>query len=94
MFIGRNAPGLIGIDAWGLDRPMRSMIEDYRRTGDRRHLWPAHIYGRTREYVQLEKLAGLGGLPSATGFTTVCFPVPVGGAGAGWTRVVAIVDES
>ncbi|MCF3144593.1 cyclase family protein [Streptomyces platensis] len=83
---------VIGIDAWGLDRPMRSMIEDYRRTGDRGHLWPAHLYGRTREYLQLEKLAHLGDLPAATGFTVACFPVAVAGAGAGWTRVVAVLD--
>jgi kynurenine formamidase len=84
---------LIGIDAWGLDRPMQSMIEDYRRTGDNGYLWPAHIYGRTREYLQLEKLANLGALPGATGFTVTCFPVAVGGAGAGWTRVVAMPDD-
>jgi kynurenine formamidase len=84
---------VIGIDAWGLDRPMRHMIADYRRTGDNSFLWPAHVYGRTAEYLQLEKLAGLGGLPGATGFTVCCFPVSVLGAGAGWTRVVAIVDD-
>ena len=48
----------IGIDAWGLDRPMDAMIEEYERTGDSSVLWPAHIYGREREYLQLEKLAG------------------------------------
>lgn len=82
---------VIGIDAWGLDRPMHRMIEEYRRTNDRGALWPAHIHGRQREYLQLEKLANLGQLPGATGFTVACFPVPVAGAGAGWTRVVGIV---
>ncbi|UNO43001.1 cyclase family protein [Streptomyces sp. MST-110588] len=84
---------VIGIDAWGLDRPMYAMIEEYRRTGDNSVLWPAHIYGRTREYLQLEKLAHLETLPAPTGYTIACFPVAVGGAGAGWTRVVAILDE-
>ncbi len=83
----------IGIDAWGLDRPMAAMIEEYRRTGDSSALWPAHLYGREHEYLQLEKLAGLSGLPAATGFTVACFPVAVGGAGAGWTRVVALVPR-
>ncbi|GGZ97203.1 cyclase family protein [Streptomyces echinoruber] len=83
---------VIGIDAWGLDRPMREMVEEYRRTGDSSVLWPAHVYGRTREYLQLEKLAGLGTLPGSTGFTVACFPVSIAGAGAGWTRVVAIVE--
>ncbi|MEU3711097.1 cyclase family protein [Streptomyces catenulae] len=82
---------VIGIDAWGLDRPMHRMIEDYRRTGDNGHLWPAHLYGRTAPYLQLEKLTRLDDLPAATGFTVTCFPVAVAGAGAGWTRVVAHV---
>ncbi|MEW9532356.1 cyclase family protein [Microbispora sp. NPDC049125] len=81
----------IGIDAWGLDRPMAAMIEDYHRTGDSAVLWPSHLYGRENEYLQLEKLAGLDGLPAATGYMIACFPVAVGGAGAGWTRVVALV---
>ncbi|QEU89968.1 cyclase family protein [Streptomyces kanamyceticus] len=85
---------VIGIDAWGLDRPMHRMIEDYQHTGDNAHLWPAHIYGRTAEYLQLEKLAHLGDLPAATGFTICCFPVAVEGAGAGWTRVVALVEDA
>ncbi|MCF3145196.1 cyclase family protein [Streptomyces platensis] len=92
-FLVESGVKVIGIDAWGLDRPMQSMIEEYRRTGDKSVLWPAHIYGRTREYLQLEKVANLGELPAATGFTVACFPVAVGGAGAGWTRVVAMVDE-
>ncbi|TWV57409.1 cyclase family protein [Streptomyces misionensis] len=84
---------VIGIDAWGLDRPMHAMIDDYRRTRDPSCLWPAHVYGRTRAYLQLEKLAGLDALPAATGFTVACFPVPVTGAGAGWSRVVAVQQE-
>ncbi|MDQ8705984.1 cyclase family protein [Streptomyces sp. LHD-70] len=83
----------IGIDAWGLDRPMHAMIEEYERTGDRGALWPAHVYGREHEYLQLEKLAHLERLPAPTGFTLACFPVAVGGAGAGWTRVVAIAPQ-
>lgn len=80
---------VIGIDAWGLDRPIPTMLEEYRRTGDRSLLWPAHHFGREQEYLQLEKLAGLGRLPAAGGYTVACFPVAVAGAGAGWTRVVA-----
>ncbi|QBS39331.1 cyclase family protein [Nocardia sp. CS682] len=90
-FLVEQGIRVIGIDAWGLDRPMRQMIDEYRRSRDPRALWPAHIYGRQREYLQLEKLAHLEELPTATGFTIACFPIPVGGAGAGWTRVVAIV---
>ncbi len=57
---------VIGIDAWGLDRPIPTMLEEYRRTGDRSLLWPAHHFGREQEYLQLEKLAGLGRLPAGT----------------------------
>lgn len=92
-FLVERGVRVIGIDAWGLDRPMAAMIEEYRRTGDSAVLWPAHIYGRTREYLQLEKLAHLGDLPGATGFTVSCFPVSIAGAGAGWTRVVAMPDN-
>jgi hypothetical protein len=42
----------------------------------------------------LEKLADLGALPDAVGFTVACFPVKLAGLGAGWTRVVAILDEA
>ncbi|WP_188190203.1 cyclase family protein [Nonomuraea sp. SYSU D8015] len=92
-FLVENGVRVIGIDAWGLDRPMQAMIEDYKRTGDRACLWPAHIYGRRKEYLQLEKLANLGSLPAATGFDVSCFPVSIAGAGAGWTRVVAVMEE-
>lgn len=82
---------VIGIDAWGLDRPIVTMLEEYRRTRAPGSSWPAHHFGREQEYVQLEKLANLGRLPAAHGFTVACFPVAIAGAGAGWTRVVAWV---
>lgn len=84
---------VIGIDAWGLDRPMGAMLDDFDATGDQAALWPAHMVGREREYLQLEKLANLAALPAATGFEVSCFPVALTGAGAAWTRVVARVPE-
>ena len=83
---------VIGTDAFSLDAPFAHMIAEYRRTGDRSVLWPAHVAGRRREYCQIERLAGLAQLPSPTGFTVSCFPTKIAGAGAGWTRAVAIVD--
>ncbi|MGV9297630.1 cyclase family protein [Amycolatopsis sp. NPDC003676] len=82
---------VIGTDAFSLDAPFTWMIEQFRSTGDRGVLWPAHFAGRTREYCQIERLANLGALP-AQGFTVSCFPVKVKGAGAGWARAVAFVD--
>lgn len=84
---------IIGIDAWGFDRPFASMLGDYRERADNRVLWPAHLYGREQPYCQLEKLANLGALPDAVGFTVICFPVKLAGLGAGWSRVVAVVGE-
>ncbi len=83
---------MIGIDAYTLDRPFQAMVEDFRRTGDGRHIWPAHFAGIDREYCQIEKLAGLDRLPS-TGFTVSCLPVKIEGASAGWCRAVAFVPE-
>lgn len=79
----------IGIDAWGLDRPAKLMAADHKR-GIPNSLWPAHMHGRKREYLHIERLANLSSLPSF-GFTVVAFPVKIEGATAGWSRVVALV---
>lgn len=85
---------VIGTDAWSLDRPARAMARDFARTRDPGVLWPAHFVGREREYCQIEKLAHLGDLPGATGYTVACFPVAVSRGSAGWTRAVAITDNA
>jgi kynurenine formamidase len=83
---------VIGIDAWGLDRPAARMGEAY-RAGDRHALWPSHFYGRRKEYLQVEKLANLDRLPRRVGFKVCVFPVKFEHASAGWTRAVAIVED-
>jgi len=82
---------MIGIDAWGLDRPFPLMIADAR--AGRAQFWESHLLGREKEYCQIERLANLETLPRATGFTVAAFPFKLEGASAGWARVVAIVDE-
>lgn len=82
---------VIGTDAFSLDAPFGDMIRRYQRTGDAAVLWPAHFVGRRREYCQIERLGNLAELPPS-GFTVHCFPVKIRGAGAGWTRAVAILD--
>jgi len=82
---------MIGIDAWTLDREFAAQIEDFRRTGDGRHIWPAHFAGITREYCQIEKLANLDQLPAPHGFYVSCLPVKITGGSAGWCRAVALV---
>lgn len=84
---------VIGIDAYTLDRPFGNMVEDFRRSGDGRHIWPAHFAGITREYCQIEKLANLDQLPRPHGFYLSCLPVKIAAASAGWCRAVAIVPE-
>ncbi|MGW1056173.1 cyclase family protein [Streptomyces sp. NPDC001118] len=84
---------VIGTDAFSLDAPFGDIIARYRATGDRSVLWPAHVVGRDREYCQIERLANLEALPEPYGFRIACFPVKIAGAGAGWTRAVALVDD-
>lgn len=83
---------MIGIDAWGLDRPFDVMAEEA-RAGDVEQLWEAHFYGRRREYCQIEKLCNLDELPAPTGFRVYAFPVNLAHASAGWARVVAVFEH-
>lgn len=81
---------IIGVDTLGFDRPYKFMMKDFLESRDSRHLWPAHFFGRKREYAHIERLANLDKLP-ATGFKIACFPVKIKDAGAAWTRAVAIM---
>jgi len=83
---------VMGIDAWGWDRPFFKIKEEFLKTGDRSLLWTAHKAGIKKEYCHIEKLANLDTLPKPFGFKVACFPVKITGASAGWARVVAIVD--
>jgi kynurenine formamidase len=53
-------------------------------------LYPAHFYGRKREFIHIERLANLGKLPDF-GFKVICFPVKIKDTGAAWARAVAII---
>jgi kynurenine formamidase len=81
---------LIGIDAWGLDRPFDAMLAE-QGTGPSR-FWEAHLLGREKEYCQIEKLCNLADIPVATGFTVLALPIRLAEASAGWARVVALVE--
>jgi cyclase len=82
---------VIGIDAFGFDRPFAAMYRDFRQTRDPRVLWPAHLAGRAREYCQIEKLARLDALPGPEGFWVSCLPVRIARGGAAWVRAAAAV---
>lgn len=83
---------VIGVDSFGFDPPFPHMLAEYQRTGDRQALWPAHFYGREREYCQIERLAHLDEIPVSRGFKVACFPIKLKASGAAWSRVVALVD--
>lgn len=82
---------VIGIDTYAFDLPFMCMVQQYLRTGDRKALWPTHMYGRRQAYVHIERMANLRRLPRPYGFQVVCFPISISKAGASWVRPVAIV---
>jgi kynurenine formamidase len=82
---------MMGIDAWGWDRPFTVMAEEY-KAGVKGRLWAAHFAGAKKEYCHIEKLTNLDKLPPY-GFKVACFPVKIKNASAGWTRAVAILEE-
>jgi kynurenine formamidase len=81
---------IFGVDTMGIDRPYRFMLKEFLETKDTRKLYPAHFYGRTREFIHIERLASLEKLPDF-GFKINCFPVKIKCTGAAWARVVAIL---
>lgn len=102
-FVGLDGPAVhllldlgvrvIGTDAFSLDAPFTDILARYAAGAGPQVLWPAHLAGREREYYQIERLANLAALPGPDGFLVCCFPVKVRGAGAGWARAVAVVED-
>jgi kynurenine formamidase len=80
---------VMGIDAWGWDRPLWMQAEDAKRENRPGIFWAAHQMDL--EYSQIERLCNLAALPP-TGFTVSCFPLPIVGASAAPARVVGILD--
>ncbi|TCS93587.1 cyclase family protein [Hazenella coriacea] len=82
---------LIGIDAWGLDRPFDVTSQEAKEGITQ--FWEAHLVGRNKEYCQIEKLCNLEQMPQPFGFKISAFPINIENASAGWSRVVAIFEE-
>jgi len=93
LWLIKHGVRVMGIDAWGWDRPFWSIKEKFQKTGDRSILWEGHRVGIEREYCHIEKLANLDKLPQPVGFKVACFPVKLTGGSAGWCRAVAILPE-
>lgn len=81
---------IFGVDTMGIDRPYRFMLKEFLERKDPKFLYPAHFYGRKREFIHIERLANLEKLPGF-GFKVICFPVKIKGTGAAWARAVAIL---
>jgi kynurenine formamidase len=81
---------VMGIDAWGWDRPLNLQAQDALEAGRPGIFWAAHQAGLA--YAQIERLANLAALPP-TGFTVACFPLRLVGGSAAPARVVAILEE-
>jgi kynurenine formamidase len=81
---------VMGIDAWGWDRPLRMQAADALRDHATEVFWEAHQ--ADLPYSQIERLVNLSSLP-ATGFTVACFPLRIQGASAAPARVVALVGS-
>jgi kynurenine formamidase len=78
---------VMGIDAWGWDRPLDLEAAEALERDERGVFWAAHQCDLP--YSQIERLCNLGELPP-TGFTVACFPLKVVRASAAPARVVAI----
>jgi kynurenine formamidase len=94
LFILEKGVKVVGIDAWSWDRPLPFQAKEFEQNGDSSIIWEAHFAGIEMGYCHMEKLANLGAIGRPHGFQVCCFPVKIKGAGAGWTRAVAIVDEN
>jgi kynurenine formamidase len=80
---------VMGIDAWGWDRPLNLQAQEAVERDEPGIFWAAHQAGLA--YSQIERLFNLGALPP-TGFQVACFPLKIVGASAAPARVVGFVD--
>jgi kynurenine formamidase len=81
---------VMGIDAWGWDRPLHLQAQDAIARDERGIFWEAHQ--ADLPYCQIERLYGLDALPP-TGFDIACFPLRIVGASAAPARVVALLAD-
>lgn len=81
---------VMGIDAWGWDKPFNVMVQELRQ-GKKEKLWAAHYAGKEKEYLHMENLTNLEKIPKPFGFQVAVFPIKIEKASASWVRAVAIV---
>lgn len=83
---------IIGTDAMGFDVPFEKIAQNFQETQDPSVIWEAHRVGMHKEYCQIEKMANLDKLPPF-GFKTICIPISIYKASAGWVRPIAILQD-
>ncbi|MBN1101972.1 MAG: cyclase family protein [Deltaproteobacteria bacterium] len=83
---------VMGIDAWGWDKPFPVMAREVRE-GKKEKLWAAHFAGKEKEYCHIENLTNLDKIPRPFGFKVSVFPVKIERAGGAWVRAVAIIED-
>ncbi len=93
MYLLEQGVRLTGTDAWSCDAPFIHSSNRHAQAGDPSLLRSAHKLGRNIGCCHLEKLSNLEALPP-DGFFINCFPHKIRGASGGWTRAVAILDET
>ncbi len=81
---------VMGIDAWGWDRPLHLQAQEAIEKREPGIFWAAHQ--ADLPYSQIERLFNLGALPSS-GFVVSCFPLRIVGGSAAPARVVAMLDD-
>lgn len=91
-FLINSGVHVIGIDAYGFDRSIPIMLQEYVESKDKSVLWPAHMVGRQKEYVHIERLTNLEKIPDKN-FRIACFPLKLVGCDASWIRAVALIEE-
>ncbi len=79
---------VMGIDAWGWDRPLHLQAAEALQKQQTGIFWEAHQCDLA--YSQIERLTNLAALPP-TGFQVACFPLKIKGASAAPARVVALL---
>lgn len=92
LYLTSRGVRVVGTDGWSWDAPFVHTEKRWLETGDASIIWEGHKSGREIGYCQLEKLHNLDALPDH-GFDIMCFPVKIRSAGAGWSRVVGVLEN-
>jgi kynurenine formamidase len=81
---------VMGIDAWGWDKPLNMQAQDAISKNKTGIFWVAHQ--ADIQYSHMERLMNLSSLPP-TGFKVACFPLKIKDGSAAPARVVAILSD-